>query len=502
VTASDKEKKEEWWQKFKEKMIRHGPQDIYDLYHIEKWKAEEEELRLAALGMVPPKPNPTPTYETLHPDDLAAFDELYAYMKSVSEKYGNVPGEYDENNYKKTRILFDDTIEDKNKYIQQRMFYSTSMTSEYIIKEMRIRGITLRHNEAKIFTEKEFLYEEIPACLSKFGSLETISVIEPLFSNADISHFPQLKKLYLTSYPSDRFYDSEDMQKKGKINKITDLHPLIFFSNLRSLDIAGQQIKDLPDLNGDQSSKLVDLTITENDPNIELNLENLGKAANKLPNLYRLNLRENNLKNIPPGFGQLTNLMSLDLSNSPIEFIAEDLADAPKLGFLMVESEKLNAADPFFIKLIDNIFINDRIIHEMYLNAGDFRLPVKLSKETEVIERLKDTLDQAKKIAMREGKIGEKQYQRRRQYYLEEYERINRDYGYTDIYDYKKQLRIYPRRIMKALDDKRRDRFHTPIPIHPLYFKYGSKKLRTIDPYYHCFKGDCDDCIGSTHWRH
>jgi hypothetical protein len=423
MTVSGKKKEEDWWKEFKEKMIRDGPQDIFDLYHIEKWKAEEEELRLAALGMVPPKPNPTPTYETLHPDDLAAFEELYNYMKSVSEKYGNIPGEYDEDNYKKTRILFDDTVEDKNKYIQQRMFYSTSMTSEYIIKELRIRGITLRHNEAKIFTEKEFLYEQIPACLSKFEYLDSLSIIEPLFSEADVRNLPELKELTLTSYPSNRFYDSEDMQKKGKINKITDLHPSIFLSNLRSLDISGQQIKDLPDLPGDWSSKLVDITIIENDLNVELNLDNLGKAADRFPSLYRIDLKDNNLKSIPRGFGQLTNLMSLDLSNNPIEFIAEDLADAPKLGFLKVKSEKLNAADPFFIKLIDNIFNKNRIIHRFYLNAGDFRLPLELSQEVEIREQLKTALKQVKKIAVGEDELGKKEHLRRRQYYLEEYER-------------------------------------------------------------------------------
>jgi hypothetical protein len=502
VTASDKEKKEEWWQKFKEKMIRHGPQDIYDLYHIEKWKAEEEELRLAALGMVPPKPNPTPTYETLHPDDLAAFDELYAYMKSVSEKYGNVPGEYDENNYKKTRILFDDTIEDKNKYIQQRMFYSTSMTSEYIIKELRIRGITLRHNEAKIFTEKEFLYEQIPACLSKFEYLDGLSVIEPLFSKADIANLPELKEFTIAPHTNNLFYNNIVMRKEEKINKITELHTSIFLSNLRSLRIRGQRIQYLPELRGDRSSKLVDLTITENDPNCELDLTKLAKAACKFPNLYKIDLRDNNLKSIPHGFGQLTNLMSLDLSNNSIEFIAEDLADAPKLGFLKVKSEKLNAADPFFIKLIDNIFNKNRIIHRFYLNAGDFRLPLELSQEVEIREQLKTALKQVKKIAVGEDELGKKEHLRRRKYYLEEYERVNRDYGYTEIYDYKNQLRVYPRLELEALERKSRDKSRKAIPYNPFYFSFGSKKLRTIDRYYHCFEGKCDDCIGTESWDH
>ena len=84
-------------------------------------------------------------------------------------------------------------------------------------------------------------------------------------------------------------------------------------TNLKTLDLTGNNLAVLPDRIGDLR-KLEELTLTFNN----LPVEEIAKVAT-LTHLKSLNISSNNLGSLPLQLGQLRNLKTLDISDNHIE---------------------------------------------------------------------------------------------------------------------------------------------------------------------------------------
>jgi Leucine-rich repeat (LRR) protein len=499
---------------------------IYD--YIQDLKREEEEKikQLAALGKVEPT-YPRISYKDLHPDDKEAIDELYEYLRRVHAKFGfsnneietledltiwkdarelidGEPGDYKNNMH--PALLFDGSIEDKERCARKFTSYISFSINGIEAPDTRIRKVTLEHMFNYKLKRIEFLYDEsFTKVLRKFDHLEDLILFNPNFSTLDISDLPHLKRLMVW----DGMMDSEKINKlfsnRDQVNLISYLHPSVFLSNIRNLDINNQQIAGFPELQGETLSRLVYLRIMNNQADT-LDLINAGKFAYKFPYLSFIYFQNNKIRQIPEGFGKLKNLLEISLSKNPLDFIAEDLGDAPKLlNFYNDQFDKLNAADPFFFKIINNIYNSKRIIHTMSFNAGELILPNDPDEKVRIIEQLRQTTDLAYEIVLYELSLPEEELLQRLKFYHKEYEKRTEWLGYEQLFDWKDELRrsppeSYVNRLINRLQNESSNKatyeelkYKLARDPHYIYgiLDYGSNKLQDIDPRYHLFQGKC-----------
>lgn len=65
-----------------------------------------------------------------------------------------------------------------------------------------------------------------------------------------------------------------------------------------------------------------------------------------MQNLAFLSLRENKIKELPAGIGQLVNLMTLDLANNHLEQLPHEIGNCVKMSILHLQHNELNALTP------------------------------------------------------------------------------------------------------------------------------------------------------------
>jgi Leucine-rich repeat (LRR) protein len=455
-----------------------------------KRKAEEDRLKqLEAQGYKRPPPVPRPLYEDLHHNDRSAVDNLYNHAKAVSIKYGNSLEIIDDENYLPERIMFNDSIADKNRFLEL-MSYESYLTEGQSAEPLRIRSIILRHNFAKQLTPKEYLFDSVPESLASFENLNQLIIENPLFETIDLKPVPTFMKLIIRQN-----HDYEKVEEEDKLNVVSNLHSSVFFSNLRTLSIFNQSIGELINSNlYNETSKLVEIRIVTN--KAELKIDNFAKLAQNFQNLRFIGFSNCNLKVVPNGLGKLKNLMTLNLDDNPLENIAEDLADAPKLGTLLFKSEKLNSADLFYTKFFENILKENRVIDALFLNALELKLPEDDGEKLKVSEMVDNTLKMAEEIILREITIDIDEFNRRKNFYLEEYKQMNQDLGYNPLFDWKNELRFYPTDEINYIEKILKNRLTRPQAIEEyvyfgsigrLRFSFGSIKLKEIRKIYQAY---------------
>ncbi|MEL6353662.1 MAG: COR domain-containing protein, partial [Cyanobacteria bacterium J06627_28] len=131
-------------------------------------------------------------------------------------------------------------------------------------------------------------------------------------------------------------------------NQIKELPEFIGqLTNLTSLYLRGIQIKELPEFIG-QLTNLTSLDLSDNQ------LKELPEFIGQLTNLTSLDLSDNQLKELPEFIGQLTNLTSLDLSGIQIKELPEFIGQLTNLTSLNLWNNQLKEL-PEFIGQLTNL---------------------------------------------------------------------------------------------------------------------------------------------------
>ncbi|KAJ6240972.1 leucine rich repeat containing protein [Anaeramoeba flamelloides] len=143
-----------------------------------------------------------------------------------------------------------------------------------------------------------------------------------------------------------------------QITKLPSVLDLCF--NLRSLNISGNYIRDLPR----GITKLTNLTSL----NWSFNgLETIPLRVFKLKNLKRLNLKGNKLHHLSNNLNQLTNLVSLDLSENQLTSIPIQLKSLKSLQIISLYRNKIKTLNEDFL------FSKEIPLHELILGSNRLR---------------------------------------------------------------------------------------------------------------------------------
>ncbi|KAJ6252638.1 hypothetical protein M0813_14010 [Anaeramoeba flamelloides] len=143
-----------------------------------------------------------------------------------------------------------------------------------------------------------------------------------------------------------------------QITKLPSVLDLCF--NLRSLNLSGNYIRDLPR----GITKLTNLTSL----NWSFNgLETIPLRVFKLKNLKRLNLKGNKLHHLPTNLNQLTNLVSLDLSENQLTSIPIQLKSLKSLQIISFYRNKIKTLNEDFL------FSKEIPLRELILGSNRLR---------------------------------------------------------------------------------------------------------------------------------
>jgi Leucine-rich repeat (LRR) protein len=165
-----------------------------------------------------------------------------------------------------------------------------------------------------------------------------------------LSQLTQLKSLDLTgnqlrALPDwlGRFIHLQSLNLSG--NQLTALpESLVQLTHLQSLNLAGNQLTALPEWLG-RLTQLLTLTLSGHELTV------LPEWLGRLTQLQSLNLSNNQLRRLPEWLDRLMQLQSLDLGSNQLEFLPEQLGHLTKLTSLRLASNKLTSLPEWLIQL-------------------------------------------------------------------------------------------------------------------------------------------------------
>jgi len=248
-------------------------------------------------------------------------------------------------------ILYDADIDYNNYQISLALPYNTDLSS--LIPIIEIDGtasISPATNNAQDFTNT-IIYEVIAEDGSKQEYKVYVTVLSALENDRAV-----LEELYLANKDYNFSYtyldwdlsaDTMDDWQGVTISdgRVTELRISTVYidkipnrikelSELRSLIIAGTQLKELP-VEVCYLEKLEKLSLYDN------NLSSIPAEIKRLKLLQSLHLQENNLAEVPVEIGQMSELQWIDVHNNNITELPVDIAEIPNLLILNIANNPL-----------------------------------------------------------------------------------------------------------------------------------------------------------------
>ncbi len=188
-----------------------------------------------------------------------------------------------------------------------------------------------------------------------FPEMPTGALVELALANAQITHLPakadaslqSLRRLYLQDNDIAEIawsflQDLTQLQELSlRFNKLTRVpEAMVIRPTVVVLDLAGNQLRELPGNLFEHSSSLNQLNLSDN------KLQDLPDSLWRCSNLVFLNVFSNNLRNLSPEIGNLVNMRELYAGDNVLTHLPEEISKLSHLKVLHVAGNSISHLAP------------------------------------------------------------------------------------------------------------------------------------------------------------